>query len=551
MRGEDGREGVSKLVQGRRGAIPDFGLHRVEARANPVRVEVPASLADEDEARLAHVGTSSATGERGARGTRDAILARMRTLALLVAALVGLAVGVALVTTGDDGRSGAVATPRQGPAQSPSPPPERPLTDTLDADLAALAAIARRHGGNRAAGTPGGEASVAYVRDRLRALGFRVALQRVRFPFFEVRGRPRAAVLGRRRPALQPREDFRVLLYSGSARVTARVRPIEVTIGAGNDSGCRPGDFRTLRRGEIALVQRGVCPFRRKALLAQRAGAAAVLIANDGLPGRREPIDGSLGSPGVRIAALMLDAEVARALARREGVRVRLGVTTASERRVTHNVLAEHGDQGAERVVMAGGHIDSVPAGPGMNDNASGVVALLAAAEQLARVPAAERPRAVRLGFWGAEELGLLGSRRYVESLPRPKRRRLAAYLNLDMVASPNAVHELYGDDEVARVVREELRRQGVPAQDGDDLGGASDHVPFDRAGVPVAGLFTGASEPKSEREERRFGGRAGRPADPCYHRACDGLDNVDRTTLRRMTEVTVGALERLLRVGG
>ena len=436
------------------------------------------------------------------------------------------------------------------PPPPPPAPPTRPLSEALDADLAALAAIARRHRGNRAAGTPGGEASVAYVRDRLRALGFRVALQRVSFPFFDERGRPRVAVLGRRPRALRRGEDFRVLLYSGSSRVTGRVRPIDLTLGASSDSGCRPDDFGALRRGEVALVQRGECPFRRKALLAQRAGAAAVLIANDGSPGRREPIDGSLQAPGVRIAALMLDAEVARAIARRDDARVRLQVTTASERRATHNVLAELGDERAKRVVMAGGHIDSVPAGPGMNDNASGVAALLAAAERLAREPAGERTRALRLGFWGAEELGLLGSRRYVATLSGPERRRVAAYLNLDMVGSPNAVHEVYGDDRVTGVLREELERLGVPAQEGRDLGGASDHVPFARAGIPVGGLFTGASEVKSEGEERRFGGRAGWPADPCYHRACDRLNNVDRATLRRMTEVSVGALGRLLRAG-
>ena len=121
-----------------------------------------------------------------------------------------------------------------------------------------------------------------------------------------------------------------------------------------------------------------------------------------------------------------------------------VAVDADSSRRETTNVIGEIGPADAPRVIMAGAHRDSVPAGPGMNDDGSGVVALLddrRAASALTRLP----PRsALRVGFWGGEELGLLGSRRYVNGLSEAERRRIAAYLNLDMVASPGRAVAVY-----------------------------------------------------------------------------------------------------------
>jgi aminopeptidase S len=140
----------------------------------------------------------------------------------------------------------------------------------------------------------------------------------------------------------------------------------------------------------------------------------------------------------------------------------------------------------------------------------------------------------VRLAFWGGEELGLLGSRRYVSSLARGERRRIRSYINLDMVGSPNAVPELYadGDARVGQVLRSAAGRTlgRVPA------GGSSDHAPFAAAGVPVNGLYTGSTER----------GPGGRPRDPCYHLACDSLDNVDRPVLLRMARAAAEALREL-----
>ena len=188
-----------------------------------------------------------------------------------------------------------------------------------------------------------------------------------------------------------------------------------------------------------------------------------------------------------------------------------------SPRRGT-NVLAESRGRGRS-VVMAGAHLDSVPAGPGINDNGSGVAALLGLAESAgSSAPGAP----IRLAFWGAEELGLYGSRRYVAALSPAERQRIRAYVNLDMVGSRNAVRAVYAAKDSARRIRNGSQRienvlNGL-VKPTEHSSGASDHVPFARAGIPVGGVFTGASQR----------GPGGRPSDSCYHLACDRLANVD-----------------------
>ena len=191
-----------------------------------------------------------------------------------------------------------------------------------------------------------------------------------------------------------------------------------------------------------------------------------------------------------------------------------------SEQRETASVIGETGPADAARVVMAGGHLDSVPDGPGMNDNGSGVAALLQIAE---RVAGEDRP--LRFGFWAAEEIGLLGSRRYVTELSRDERQRIAAYVNLDMVGSPGSEPEVYDG---ARTIETALRRH-LPRGTGEvELEGNSDHASFESFGIPTGGIFTGL--------------------DDCYHQRCDTLGNVDLDVLAQSARATEAALLDLSR---
>ena len=202
-------------------------------------------------------------------------------------------------------------------------------------------------------------------------------------------------------------------------------------------------------------------------------------------------------------------------------------VDTVEGTRRTRNVIAERPGPPARRVAMVGAHLDSVREGPGINDNGSGVASTLALAERL------RDRRGLRFGFWGAEELGLYGSRGYVASLSGPERRRLAGYVNLDMVGSPNAVRYVYGEGPVREALEQALRARRL-AFDEIEIGASSDHAPFEDAGISAGGVYSGSEERKTARQARAYGGRAGRPLDPCYHRRCDTFDRVDQKVLAR-----------------
>jgi peptidase M28-like protein/PA domain-containing protein len=374
--------------------------------------------------------------------------------------------------------------------------------DPLLVHLTALQRIADANGGTRAAGTRGDRATAEYIAARLRADGYRVTTQAFRVPLYRESTPPRLVVDGR------PVKQARAFQFSPSGRVGGRVRAVP-------DLGCRARDYRSLRRGEIALVRRGNCLFVVKVYLARRAGAAAVLVGND----RAGIVPGSLFRPqrGIPVLGVTRDEPLA-------GRHATVEVHATSATRETSNVIGEVGPRGAARMVMAGAHRDSVPAGPGLNDDGSGVTALLTIAQH---VPAQRLPAgvALRLGFWGGEEVGLVGSRRYVNRLTAAARGRIAAYVNLDMVGSPGAEPAVYDTNDRIETM---LRRHLAPAAPQERLQGNSDHASFERAGIPVGGLFTGL--------------------DKCYHQACDTIRNVDRAVLATSTRAAEGALLDLAR---
>ncbi|GAA4556120.1 M20/M25/M40 family metallo-hydrolase [Pseudonocardia xishanensis] len=209
--------------------------------------------------------------------------------------------------------------------------------------------------------------------------------------------------------------------------------------------------------------------------------------------------------------------------------------------RTYRNVVAQTrtGDPG--RVVMAGAHLDSVEDGPGINDNASGVATLLEIATRMGGSPPVTG--AVRLAFWGAEEIDFEGSQGYVDGLA--ERDAIALYLNLDMTASPNPGYFVQGDGPATADLVARFAALGVQA-DRIDFDGTSDYAPFVDAGIPSGSLLAGDALDKTPDQARRWGGTAGRVFDACYHTACDDLRNIDRTALDRFTDVTAGSLAAL-----
>jgi Zn-dependent M28 family amino/carboxypeptidase len=194
----------------------------------------------------------------------------------------------------------------------------------------------------------------------------------------------------------------------------------------------------------------------------------------------------------------------------------------------------------------------SAPAGgvtPGINDNGTGSAALLETALQLGGSPKVNN--AVRFGWWSAEELGLVGSEHYVQSLDFEQQLNIALYLNFDMIGSPNAGYFVYdGDDsdgvgsgagpygsaQIESAFVDYFDYTGVPLE-GKDFDGRSDYGEFILNGIPAGGLFTGAEVVKTEEQADKWGGIAGQAFDKCYHQACDNLGNIDRVALDRNSD--------------
>ena len=419
--------------------------------------------------------------------------------------------------------------------------------------LRAFQRIADANGGNRASGTKGYDASAQYVAKRMRAAGYRVRFQEFRFPYVVERERPRLRVVGDAGTSYRNGKDFTALGYSGSGRVEARAVAVDLLVPSpsanASTSGCEASDFASFPRSAVALLQRGTCTFRVKVANAAAAGASAVVVFNEGNPGRRALFAATLGPPQAGIPALSASFETGIALGRDGRARDR-----PLDRAAAH--AERHRRQPARKsanLVVAGAHLDSVEDGPGINDNGSGSAVLLEAAEELAAL----RPRnRLRFTWWGAEEFGLIGSRHYVERLSAVERRRHALYLNLDMVGSPNYALLVYDGDgarapagsaAIERALRGYFTARRIPHRQ-TALGDRSDHAPFAAAGIAVGGLFTGADGRKSASEARVFGGRAGRPHDPCYHAPCDTLENVSRAALTRTGRAVAQTLERFAR---
>ena len=418
-------------------------------------------------------------------------------------------------------------------------------------------AVAEAADGNRAAGTPGYDASADYVYRALKKAGYQVSRPRFDFTYVETLAEKLSVT------APKPRDvEVKAMSYTPSTPeggVTADLAAVPVD----ETSGCEPADYAgpggantTDVTGKIALIRRGGCDFAVKQRQAAEAGAVGALIYNT----TEGALSGTLGDPAAgRIPTGGLTRQAGEALADEAAespVKVTMDLRQLREQRTTHNVIAETAGGRADRTVMLGAHLDSVTAGPGINDNGSGSAGLLDVALDLAgthRKPANK----VRFAWWSAEELGLLGSEAYVAGLGPQQRADIALYLNFDMIASPNPAQLVYdGDDSDAtgsgpgpegsarleKDITDFLDSRKLPYQ-GTDFDGRSDYGPFIEAGIPSGGTFTGAEGIKTEAEAKKYGGQAGVAYDACYHAACDDLSNINMKALDANVDVIADAV--------
>ncbi|KPC78756.1 MULTISPECIES: M28 family metallopeptidase [Streptomyces] len=208
-----------------------------------------------------------------------------------------------------------------------------------------------------------------------------------------------------------------------------------------------------------------------------------------------------------------------------------------------YNLIADWPGGDPNQVLMAGSHLDSVTSGAGINDNGSGSAAVLETALAVSRAQLAP-DKHLRFAWWGAEELGLVGSKYYVNSLASTERAKLAGYLNFDMIGSPNAGYFVYDDDPVIeQTFKDYYAGLSIPTEIETEGDGRSDHAPFKSAGVPVGGLFSGASNTKSSAQAQKWGGTAGQSFDRCYHSSCDTTANINDTALDRNSDAVAHAV--------
>lgn len=342
--------------------------------------------------------------------------------------------------------------------------------------------------------------------------------------------------------------------YSSSGSATAPL------VAVANE-GCDPADYPAEVADSIALISRGTCEFGLKSALAGAAGAVGAVIYNNA-PGYIS--GGTLGPPprpeGEYVPTAGISQENATALleALNGGGEVQgvLQVESIIENRTTYNIIADSKGGDKKNTLVLGGHSDSVYAGPGINDDGSGIIGsypqqskllqyleqalttimhlgILETALQLSKY---STKNAVRFCFWSAEEFGLLGSEYYVANLSEEELMKIRLYLNFDMIASPNFIYGLYDGDgsafnitgppgsaEAEHFFADWFAEQGLATTE-TDFDGRSDYGPFLEAGVPAGGIFTGAEELKTEEEVALFGGEAGVAYDVNYHQVCPAV---------------------------
>jgi aminopeptidase YwaD len=345
--------------------------------------------------------------------------------------------------------------------------------------------------GPHVAGTPEDRTSATYIARHLESDGYAVEWQAFQFPFFGVRAVgltvPSQPVL-----TLHPR----AMLYSPSTPPGGITGDL-VDVGIG-----RPDDVRGKPlAGKIALIARGTLPFRDKAMNAAAAGAVGAVIYNSrgeefvGVVGRETkiPVVAVSGAEGLQLLDLV----------RARPIPVHLNVQTVNETRTTWNIIGtKPGTRDSHRTLVVGAHRDTVEGAPGADDNTSGVAVVLEIAEILRRTPLAAT---VRFVLFGAEEFGLLGSEYYAHHMGTDQ---VIGMVNLDMEGAGERLQLAWdrGTDSLVTVAARVAEQLAIKAQVARSSG--SDHVSFERVGVPVVFLL--------------------RPDYPYLHTPKDTIDRID-----------------------
>jgi Zn-dependent M28 family amino/carboxypeptidase len=414
--------------------------------------------------------------------------------------------------------------------------------DAMFGHLRALQGIANANKGNRAAGTPGYDASVGYVAKSLRDRGFEVSTPQFDRLYTISPGKPALTLAGRSYPV----DQASLLVRTPPGGLTGQ--PVRPTV----PSGCAVGDYpAAVPKGAIAVVDDTRCSVVDKQNSAVAKGAVALLVVSRPSGEGAPP---TLFNPGyynhLTVPVGVVGPYGADAL-ERTAAPVRLVLDAQNTKISSRNVLAQTKTGSTHEVVMVGARLDGPRDGPGINDAGSGVAAVLETALQLG--PLAPVSNAVRFVFWGAEEDGPDGVMDYVFGLNRDQLNDIALYLNFDMLGSPNAGYFTDDGDQsgppgvgvtssdvpegsagIERTLDGYLSLAGKRPADMP-LNARADYHPFMVAGVPIGGVTAGGPQLKTTVQARLWGGQVGVSFDPNYQSPRDTIDNVNREALAVM----------------
>ncbi|KAJ3191936.1 hypothetical protein HK101_007257 [Irineochytrium annulatum] len=460
-------------------------------------------------------------------------------------------------------------------------------TDGIMAHLREFDAIASHHG-NRAFGTSGYNASVDFVLKTLRD-DPRVTCEPEIFPFRAPHFQHTHPPIVRLSSPLKLQfetEDARVMMTRSSVEIKGR-EVVEI-VDPCDESQWEDFPIGAIASSEVFMSREDGCTFFDPIALAEKAGAAAYMGYNKKLLTLKEMDDAvktvmleaarrddglslqstSASAPHMPSLPLILVKPFINTLIRAENAatvgRARIDVIVSGQffYRESANVLCDTKEGDENSTIVIGSHLDGVPAGPGIDDNASGSATNLELALQLYRTGLNRHLKnRIRFAWWGAEEAGLLGSYAYLANLTtsRPAElAKIAMNLNMDMLGAPNgfavlcegrtATEEvkegsIWLEETLGRVFNETFPDNAYAVM---PMMGGSDFYPFvtNDPPIPAAGLQTGASNLVTPEQRSLYGALANAAADPCYHQSCDGIENIDEGLLKIMSKMAAGALE-------
>ena len=432
---------------------------------------------------------------------------------------------------------------------------------------------------SRNSGEPGYKASVDYVASAMEAAGYDVTIQPYTFEYYAYKGTPSFSEVS------PTAHDYVLLTDWGPGKsigiAAGAIQPaggivLPPTPTSSSTSGCTASDFTGFVPGRVALIQRGSCNFGVKVLNAKAAGASGVIIFNEGNPGRTGLLIGSLldaaGNPFIpTIPVAFTTFGVGQSLYNQYQQAVQLGTPLPTvnlnidaildPNRTDWNVIAESKGGDKNHVVVVDAHLDAIY-GAGMLDNASGSTTILDIAQQMKNVIPRNKLRFI---WFGGEEIGLLGSSYYVNSLSSEQLSHIGYDLDADVTATPNytlgvldpAAPNLFGGAQQtfpnrvykpSTVARDQavayLDSQGKNHEFFSPVG--TDAFNFNLVGIPASGVLTGQDCCKTQQEVDLFGGYLGNFEGnvPSFDggcvdnpfRWCDNLSNNDPDVLTLMS---------------